>query len=289
MPLSSEVLGHPTGEFTHAVDARWLMAYAASIDDMAECYFDTTRQIAAHPVFPVCLEWDAVLTQRRGPGMQSLLPAELACAVHAEHDIHLLQPLRPDLVLGTTATAIAVEQRGPGAYLTQRIDTVDLAGSCYCRTYYGTLFRGVPLSGPATAIETAPPWPGIAPTTPREFDFCVAANAAHLYTEGARIWNPIHTDRAAALAANLPGLILHGTATLARAVSVLVREYLGGDPLSITRLGGRFAGMVRLGTLLKLVVEGQTANALAFRVVNPDGSDAIRRGFLCHHGQSPVS
>ena len=48
---------------------------------------------------------------------------------------------------------------------------------------------------------------------------------AHLYSECARIWNPIHTDRAAALAAGLPDIILHGTATLAKAVSWIIDEY----------------------------------------------------------------
>ena len=48
---------------------------------------------------------------------------------------------------------------------------------------------------------------------------------AHVYTECARIWNPIHTDRAVARAAGLPDIILHGTATLALAVSrSLARE-----------------------------------------------------------------
>ena len=38
------------------------MAYAASLDDCAPAYLDTAGQpIAAHPVFPVCLEWPAIL------------------------------------------------------------------------------------------------------------------------------------------------------------------------------------------------------------------------------------
>ena len=40
----------------------------------------------------------------------------------------------------------------------------------------------------------------------------ISALAAHVYTECARIWNPVHTDTAVADRAGLPGLILHGTA-----------------------------------------------------------------------------
>src|SRR5215831_17990681 len=52
----------------------------------------------------------------------------------------------------------------------------------------------------------------------------VAPTLAHVYSECARIWNAIHTDRAAALAAGLPDIILHGTATLALAVSAVLRH-----------------------------------------------------------------
>ena len=40
----------------------------------------------------------------------------------------------------------------------------------------------------------------------------VPYHLGHVYTECARIWNPIHTDLAVARAAGLPGPILHGTA-----------------------------------------------------------------------------
>ena len=72
----------------------------------------------------------------------------------------------------------------------------------------------------------------------------VDGGAAHTYTECARIWNPIHTDLAVALAADLPGLILHGTATLAHGVSVGVRHLAGGDPRAMVRIRGRFGSMV---------------------------------------------
>ncbi|WP_306660385.1 MaoC/PaaZ C-terminal domain-containing protein [Rhodococcus opacus] len=49
-----------------------------------------------------------------------------------------------------------------------------------------------------------------------------AANAV-IYTECARIWNPIHVDIRVAHAAGLPGTVLHGAETLARAVPAISR------------------------------------------------------------------
>ena len=56
----------------------------------------------------------------------------------------------------------------------------------------------------------------------RRFEIPIPAGAAHVYTECAHIWNPVHTDRAVALAAGLPDLILHGSALVALAVTVVL-------------------------------------------------------------------
>jgi len=60
------VVGITTGPREHAVDARWLMAYAAALGETAPEYLDTTRPggLLAHPLFPVCYEWPLALDVR---------------------------------------------------------------------------------------------------------------------------------------------------------------------------------------------------------------------------------
>ena len=60
---------------------------------------------------------------------------------------------------------------------------------------------------------------------PDHGDVPVAATAAHVYTECARIWNsdPHRSDYARA--AGLPGIILHGTATLALSIQHLLKDF----------------------------------------------------------------
>lgn len=281
MPLSARLAGTTTAPQHHVADARWLMAYAAGLGDTAARYFDTTRTLATQPLFPVCLEWDSILALRFGPGTASMTAAEQARAVHADHDLHWFRAVEPGETLSTTATAVAVEQRSPGAYLLKRLDTVDAQGRPVCRTWQGTLYLGVAVEGTAPPVDTAPAWPA---PVPDEGLAChvlpIAANAAHVYTECARIWNPIHTDRAHALAAGLPDVILHGTATLALAVSRLVDSELDGDPARVRRIGGRFGGMVPMPSLLELRLEHHSPGLLRFRVINAEGRDAVRRGFL---------
>jgi acyl dehydratase len=110
----------------------------------------------------------------------------------------------------------------------------------------------------------------------------VPANLAHVYTECARIWNPIHTDRAVALAAGLPDIILHGTATLALAVSAVLRHERGGPALPVARITCRFAGMVRLPSTLRVEGWAEAANpegrVIRFQALAADGRPAVRDG-----------
>src|SRR5262249_60634155 len=137
----------------HVVDARWLMAYAASLGETAPEYFDTTRPegVVAHPLFPVCYEWPLALMLRATP-----LGREVSArSVHATHDLRL-DRLPPDRDrLATTAVITAVEPRSPGAYVVTRFETVDADGRPVSTTEYGSLYRGVACEG-ATHADPRP-------------------------------------------------------------------------------------------------------------------------------------
>jgi acyl dehydratase len=282
MPLSSATVGKRTRRFRHEVDARWLMAYAAVLGERSPVYFDTTGTIVAHPLFPVCVEWPVVLDGRNLEGSQSLTNEERGRGVHATHDLVLHRPIGANEELFTTGTVIGVEQRSPGAYQMTRLDTADANGAPVSTTYQGGLMRGVAVAGGDRWSERPPPLP-TRPTAAAEathYRLEVTAGLAHTYTECARIWNPIHTDRAVALRAGLPDIILHGTATLALAVSSIVNGLLGGDPRRVARIACRFAAMVPMPTTLLLRVTNMVQDGCWFEAANADGGLAIRDGYL---------
>ena len=286
MPLSPDTVGQQTRSFEHHVDARWLMSYAAGLADFSPRYMNTDAEVVvAHPVFPVCLEWPAILDCANLPGAQSTTIAERGRGVHATHDLHICRPIRAGEVLNTTATVISVRQIRPGAAQTIRLDTVDERGELVCRTYQLGISRGVEVDGEARETESSPALPDLACEQGRaerpSIAIPVAAGAAHVYTECARIWNPIHTDRAVALAAGLPDIILHGTATLAMAVSHIVERVLGGDPTRVRRLGGRFSAMVLMPSTLDLVIHSTGNGLVSFTVRTEGDQPAFSEGFLC--------
>ena len=288
MPLNTRMVGQTTRAFSHDVDARWLMAYAAGLNDLNPAYLDTqANRVCAHPVFPVCLEWPVILSSRELPGYESVTTEEGARGVHAAHDLHLYKPIEAGQRLTTQATVIGLSAIKPGAAQMTRLDTTDEQGELVCRTYQLGISRGVAVAGEPVQGETPPALPVLSEAAStgskeaRAFELTVPAAAAHVYTECARIFNPIHTDRAVALAAGLPDIILHGTATMAMAVSRLVDVYLEGDPSRVRRLGGRFAAMVLMPSTLTLEVSGIEGDTLFYRVRTEDGGDAFGNAFLC--------
>lgn len=282
MPKSSSAVGKTTTRFRHVAEARWLMAYAASLNDTAACYFDTMGEIAAHPVFSVCPEWPVVLAARKIDDIGAGVEAENRRGVHATHDVVIARPIAAGDVLFTQARIVGVEQRRPGAYQVMRMTTENAAGETLITTYQGGLTRDVPVVGGDRWEERPPALPdsalGAADGT--RIAIPVAAGAAHTYTECARIWNPIHTDRAVAIEAGLPDILLHGTATLALAVSKLIDRFLDGDPLRVARYACRFSAMVFMPSTLTLIVDARTEDHVWFTVLNEQGEKAISGGYL---------
>ena len=284
------------------IDARWLMAYAAALGDVHAEYLDTTRPegVIGHPIFPVCYEWPLAVELRASAISESIAVR----SVHATHDLRLHRRARAGDRLSTTATVISSEPRAPGAYVVTRLETVDADGRSVSTTDYGSIYRGVEceraalpsrVAGLADSTGDAGTVPepdrrsdGSPPRREWSVEVSVPPGLAHTYTECARIWNPIHTDKAVARSAGLPDIILHGTATL-RPGGVRGARARGVNPAAgIARIGCRFTGMVPLPSVI--TVEGWKARlatgegVIAFQVLGADGRLVLRDGRLIMAG-----
>lgn len=297
MPLITAAIGLATQAIEHLVDARWTMAYSAALGDSDPIFLDTTRPagIVSHPLFAICPEWPVALASRDLLRQRGLTADEFRRGVHATHDSHIYRLIRPGDRLSTRATILDIEVKRPGAYVTTCFDTHDQHGVLVCRTFSGMLLRDVELmsvnKAPIANLETGidiPKTPfeaaALSKTVATRLALPVAANFAHVYTECARIWNPIHTDEAVARGAGLPHIILHGSATLALAVSAIMRRYGDADPNRVRRICGQFRGMVLLPSSLNLICfqpsEGGAETIVPFEVHNDSGEVIVRHGSL---------
>ena len=277
LALDASIVGEETGPVEQTLDARWLMAYSAGLGETDARYYDTAaaQGVIAHPLFPVCYEWPLAQPLRELAALKPLFPRLL----HAQHDLAIHRPLRAGETVRTLGRIAAVAQRRPGAFVVFRFETRGVAGELVTVSDFGALYRGVRVEGadrlPAGGLE-APP--AHRDSLPRGGEIAVAATAAHVYSECARIWNPIHTDVAYARAAGLPDIILHGTATLALSLS-RVLDSCGMTAGQARRVRCRFSGMVTMPSTLT-VHASHGDDGIAFETRNAGGEAVIQRGWI---------
>lgn len=283
MPLSTNIVGARSGPVRCDLDRRWAMNYAASIDDRSDVLYDTRNgPIPVHPMFLAHPEWESQKQLRELTGLDA---NEQSRAVQVTHDSQLYRPLTSGMVLTTEATVIGVERRRAGAWSTVRYTTTS-EGELVANTTVAALYRGVEVHGDDRPAPPSPPDAHQGEGGEQVVEVLdLPSTACHLYSECARIWNPIHTDLGVAAAAGLPGLILHGTATIAKAVSAITHKLTGGNPTGITRISGRFQAMVIVPTSLKLSFQTYPLDAsgkrrVAFTVLTPSGDQAITGGIV---------
>ena len=280
MPLTPELVGRQVGRITVACDARWLMSYAAGVPDERPELFDTTTALVTHPMFPVAPEGELITTHRTAS--TAMTRAEVLSGVHSAHDVIVERSIVAGETLDVTATVIGVDRRRAGCTQMLLLQATDAAGAVVWRTRFTSFFRGVALDGEPTSVDVD--WPAPPDGTPGEGPIAerashVRAVDAHVYTECARIWNPIHTDIAVARSVGLTAPILHGTATLARGVSIAT-DLAGWAIGDVGRVIGGFTSMVDLDTTITVRLLDISSEWLRFDVLTHDGRTAITGGAI---------
>jgi acyl dehydratase len=278
--IAGTIAGTEVGALSTSLDARWIMAYSAGLGVDDPRYYDTLAKDGpiAHPLFSVCYEWPAVLALRG----RAVRESWALLGVHSTHHviIHRL-PTAADRLL-TRAQIIVVRPSRAGTLVVARLSTVDRNGRPVTTTDYGSVYRGVETDGDARVhVE-----PLGRPTSPASAELrwtapvAVGPRASHVYSECARIWNPIHTDIAVARSAGLAAPILHGSATLALAVSRVIEHDLDGDPARVKEIAVRFTGPVFMPSTLTVRGRGRAGDLLGFDAVDARGEPVLSDGVL---------
>ncbi len=280
MPLRESAVGHQLEPITTTFDARWVMAFAAGIPDDRPALYATDGDLVVHPLFPVAPEWELVTANRSLPNGMTLDEAKRG--VHVGHDMTLRRPVPVGESLTLRASITAVGRRSAGATQETTFVATDAAGELVWETRMSSLFLGVDFEGTAAGESASASTRGDSTTVIAAIasrPSAVRLVDAHIYSECARIWNPIHTDVVAARAAGLAEPILHGTATLARAVSAVVD--MAGVPLAeVRRIACRFGAMVPLGSTIEIRLLAMDGSLLRFDVLEQNGRRAISDGVI---------
>jgi len=289
MPINPDSLG-ARASLSQQVDTRWVLSYAAGLGLSDPLFLDDSQPDGpcVVPMFCVCLEWEAALKARNAS--LRLSADELRQAVHAWQRSAFKAPIRAGMTVSTSSEVVYLRRTSAGTYVVMRYLTSDQAdGSLLTDSLSGSLFRGVPM------IPGAPDEVGVLPAlaatemldaTPLSVaQRMIEPTYPHVYTECARIWNPIHTEQRVARAAGLSNILLHGTATWALAAVAIARMQAGGDRAlaRLELLEGQFKKPVPPGDTLNFRAlsdepAGQSVRSIAFDALTGTGQTAISAG-----------
>ena len=226
--LTTDHVGLLTIAKTTLITTRYAMAYAAAVNDANPAYFDDLAPggVNVHPGIAFALQWPSRFRPDQEPN-----PRAAPYGVHASTDLTIHRPFRAGDAVTTQGKTIQMRQTRPGVYNVDRYRMTGSNGELIAELYYNGITRGATLAGDAAILDEEPAWPEIsapAETAIWRAKVPVALHAAQQYTECAQIYNPIHTEPSIAKAAGLPGIILHGSATKAMSLGVVISRCFGG-------------------------------------------------------------
>lgn len=284
MPLHKSMVGVAGPSVSEALEDRWLMNYAASVGDENPVYLDNrgSKLLPAHPAYLSHLEWEAIV--RLHEYLEMLLPEERDRGVHSYNDTEINRPLRSGDKISCTASVESVSEHPAGACLSIRVNTVDgnqerVASSLTQAIYRGVTLASEPLGpSPVEYLESLT----FNSQPDRSEKIVLGPLAAHVFSECARDYNPIHTDIAVAESIDFPGLILHGTGTFALVVSSLVNHEAQGRPQDVQRFVGRLAAMVLCPSevTLNVYAANNQPSHFRFELLTEANKPAISSGYL---------
>ena len=280
MPITADAVGR-TSSITNEITPRWALAYSASLGLTDPVYLNDEQptEFIVPPTFCVCLEWALAVPDRDALGLS---PDERRMTVHILQDSRFHRRFELGMRVTTTSTAVYMRRTTAGTYVVTRFTHVDASsGEPLVTSFSGVMVRGIPIDR------------DIVGELPRELrerheneitrhlaPLPLGRGLPHIYSECARIWNPIHTERVTASAAGLEDIIVHGTITWALAA----REILSPMKMRLdrlARLSAQFRTPIVAGGSLRLShSEINAGNAISFTAVNDRNEIALHRGEL---------
>lgn len=238
--------------------------------DAVQAYADAVG--GASPVFAVVPAMDLVFAVA-----ETAAPADLRTrVVHGQQDLVLHKPLPVGEKVTVRAAVVGLHGKRSGTTATIQVRTRDAAGELLNEQYVTEFYRGVPTD--LAVGVAAPRLPSEPPAGPplREAAFHLETDLPRRYADASGDHNPIHLDDAVARAAGLPGVIVHGLASMAVAARVVLAA-AGADPARLARLSCRFTQPIAPGDTLTTRVWGE-GDGYRFDGVDGTGTPVLGAG-----------
>lgn len=284
MRAALECLGKWTPTYPFRVDRTSLIAYAAATNDNNPWHVSGRLAPPVYAAVPAREAFVAVLRLILGSDVAGSL-----AGVHGEQDIILSRPIVPGMTLHTRAMPLGIHVKPSGTSIVAKTESRDEAGELVNEQYWVSYYRGVWASesaGSEPADHTlSDADKGVVPL------ICLRQHIDRdqtlRYADASRDYAAFHVDHQAAVAAGLPGVIVHGLCTLAFVSVGVIAELCRKDPTRLRRLACRFARVLTPGsdivTQFWQLPSGLSSIKYGFEMTNEDGDKVLKNGLVEAH------
>lgn len=237
MPIDLSAIGKKLGSVTHSYTERDVMLYALGVGcGTDELPFTYERELKVLPTFAVIPSFPAMLNL--GGAMQ----VNPAMVLHGEQAIEVPAPIPTEGTVVTTPTIEAVYDKGKGAVIVVRTESVDTKGKVLFSSRSSIFVRGEGGfggdRGPSGATNVPP---DRAPD--KSISYETLPNQALIYRLSGDM-NPLHADPQFAAMGGFDRPILHGLCTYGHAGRAVLAAYCDNDPSRLKSFAVRFSGVV---------------------------------------------
>jgi len=278
--IDSSIVGSCTKPFRYLVNFRHLTNYSAALFDENPLLYENGEDAPVmHPLFPSRISWQMV--ERLDLLWDVRFPVDLRDhLIHQGEYLEILQPLKPGNELKVKATLISLRPHKLGVKITIRFEYCNKSGVQLIKEYVSAIVLGVRCSDDGRSIGEIPQMERRQITGDYFSEIIeISALDSYIYDGCSDIVNPIHTNREYARSMGLPGILLQGTATLARSVSV-ISKHIPGAHAKITALAGKFTGYVLPPDRLTVNFIKNASGDYFFETLNRKNEYVIRGGYL---------
>ena len=278
--INSKFVGTRLKPYHYSVLARHLSNYSASIQDENDIYYNTEKELIAHPIFPARISWQIIAQ------INQFLDNEIPETIF-EHMVHQWEYLeihrlpRADDELIIHGEFVALHPHKLGVRIVLKFDYFDSQNQLIISEFVGAILfavkcsekgnSSIPLPAIARIEETVPLWVEKIP---------ISKLASYIYDGCNDIVYPIHTDRKFVRVKGLPDIILQGTATLAMSISLLIKKELDNDPRNVKVVSAKFTDIVVPPNQLSVRLLKRNGNQIYFDVSEKTGKFVIKGGYL---------
>ncbi|MCF7549342.1 MaoC/PaaZ C-terminal domain-containing protein [Pseudonocardia sp. WMMC193] len=223
-----------------------ITAYAAATNDEIPLHADGDL---APPVFAVVPLFDCLMESLFSVAPSALTPL----GVHAQQDFRFSRQLRPGDVVIPRATVVGFEGTERGTRVAVRAESITPAGETVNSQRVTFFYRGHDEGARVGELNPDHRLDRALRATPPSSSVLQRIDPDQTFRYAAASGDPmkIHLDEEYAIAAGLPGIIVHGMCTMAFASRALLSEVAASDGTRLKQLSVRFAKMVRPGELLE--------------------------------------